>query len=305
MSRRAGDIIATLADTQGVNITENVPFSKLTTWKAGGPARFLVDVAGVDALVTILPRLREEGIATFVLGNGSNLLVSDSGFDGAVLRLRGELASLDRDGEVIRAGAGAMLGTAVSAAARADLTGLEFALGIPGTVGGAVMTNAGTRDGDVASVITVVSAVSTDGMLQEFFEFDGGYRSPLVPEGNVVTAAEFRLHEDSSESIKSRMHKARSRREETQPLGAATAGSVFKNPSGDSAGRLIDECGLKGLRIGAASVAQAHANFIVNEGGATASDIWEIMSRIASDVEARFGVRLEPEVRLIGFDKEL
>lgn len=305
MARRASETVASLSNIRGVNVTENVPFSELTTWKVGGPARLLVDVESAPALKGTLLRLGEAAGRMMVLGNGSNVLVSDDGFDGAVLRLRGALSESAINGDVLKAGAGAMLGSATSAAGRASLSGLEFALGIPGTVGGAVMTNAGANESDVASVIAEVEALTHEGETRSFTEFEGGYRKPLVPESIIVTAATLRLRKDSIDSIKSRMWDARVKRENSQPMDAATAGSVFKNPPGDSAGRLIDECGLKGSSIGGASVSRVHANFIVNEGGANAGDILNLMDRIASEVEARFGVWLEPEVRLVGFDKEL
>jgi UDP-N-acetylmuramate dehydrogenase len=304
MGGLADETVANLSRLSGVTITEDVPFSEITTWKVGGPARLLVDVESAPALKGILLRLADPAVRLMVLGNGSDVLVSDEGFDGVVLRLRGDLSAVAVDGDILKAGAGAMLGSATVLAGRESLSGLEFALGIPGTVGGAIMTNAGAFDGDVASVVERVDALTREGETRTFTEFEGGYRMPLVPESSIVTAATLRLRKDSSDSIKSRMKDARMKREGSQPLGEATAGSVFKNPRGESAGRLIDACDLKGSSIGGAAVSRVHANFIVNEGGASAGDILKLMERITSEVESRFGVRLEPEVRLVGFDKE-
>ncbi|MHB8893910.1 MAG: UDP-N-acetylmuramate dehydrogenase [Candidatus Geothermincolia bacterium] len=276
--------ISILCAVAGASVLERVPMSGLTTWKTGGPARVLIEVSSETALKEILERLAGTGTKVLTLGNGSNVLVSDAGFDGAVLRLRDELASIDLAGEKLSAGAGAMLGAATARAARACLSGLEFALGIPGTVGGAVMSNAGTYAGSTAAVASKVTALTLSGERRIFESFDGSYRAPLVPEGLVVTAATFDMAPGEPETIRAAMDEARSRREANQPLGEATAGSVFKNPPGDSAGRLIDACGLKGRAVGAASVSRVHANFIINEGGATAADIKALMEIMASEV---------------------
>jgi len=205
---------------------------------------------------------------------------------------------------VLSAGAGASLGAAVQGAARASLSGLEFALGIPGTAGGAVMTNAATRTGSTAGVLREVEVLNVDGDEEKLTSFADAYREPLVPLDNIVTAASFKLDRAEVGAIKARMEEARAKREATQPVGAATAGSVFKNPPGDSAGRLLDACGLKGKSIGAATVSPLHANFIVNVGGAKAADIRALMETMVSEVKDRFGIDLKPEVRLIGFKEE-
>ena len=304
MSPGPADLRSILARTRGLTVIENAPMSELTTWKVGGPARFLIKIETRDALGEALLALREDGVKAMVLGNGSNVLVSDSGFDGAVIRLRGELALLEVDGENLEAGGGAGLAAAVSRSAKASLSGLEFAFGIPGTVGGAVMTNAGTFLGDIAGVVSEVEVVGLDGVGSAFTPSAGAYREPLVPVGSVVTRARFKLASGDASKIRKTMQDIRSRRESTQPVGEATAGSVFKNPAGMSAGKLLDECGFKGRAVGGASVSGVHANFIVNGGGATAADIERLMNLMAGEVEARFGVRLQPEVELIGF-KEL
>lgn len=297
------DILPALVSIKGCSVEENIPLSGLTTWRVGGAARFVVRVEDRQALREVLGRLRESGTKLFVLGNGSNILVSDAGFDGAVLRLKGDLASIEEDGETMYAGAGAMLGAAVTAAARASLSGLEFAMGIPGTVGGAVMTNAGTFAGSTALVAGEVEALALEGEAVTFTEFSDAYRQALVPPDHVIMGARFKLARSLAAEIKRKMEEVRARRA-AQPVGEATAGSVFMNPPGDSAGRLLDECGLKGRSAGAATVSRLHANFIINEGGAKAKDIKELMEEMASEVRDRFDVELQPEVTLVGFEEE-
>jgi len=298
------DIADALCSISGCSVALNVPLSGFTTWKTGGPARYMIQVENREALRDVLLRVREAGVETLVLGNGSNVLAADRGFTGAVLRLKGSLSLVDIDGDVLSAGAGASLGAAVQGAARASLSGLEFALGIPGTAGGAVMTNAATRTGSTAGVLREVEVLNVDGDEEKLTSFADAYREPLVPLDNIVTAASFKLDRAEVGAIKARMEEARAKREATQPVGAATAGSVFKNPPGDSAGRLLDACGLKGKSIGAATVSPLHANFIVNVGGAKAADIRALMETMVSEVKDRFGIDLKPEVRLIGFKEE-
>jgi len=264
----------------------------------------MVEVANPEALREVLERLALAGAPTLILGNGSNLLVADAGFRGVALRLRDKLASVEVDGEVLSAGAGAMLAAATGAAAGASLAGFEFAQGIPGTVGGAVMANAGTYAGSTADITTKVYAMTLAGEERIFEEFDKRYRQPLVAEGHVVTRVTFRLRHGEKDSIRAAMREVRSRREVCQPTGDATAGSVFKNPPGNKAGKLIEDCGLKGRAVGGARISEVHANFIINDGGATAQEIRSLMKLAAAEVKSRFGITLETEVRLVGFDKE-
>jgi UDP-N-acetylmuramate dehydrogenase len=239
-----------------------------------------------------------------VLGNGSNVLASDEGFGGVVLRPTAGLATVEVGVSRIRAGAGAALGSVVKEAARASLSGLEFAVGIPGTVGGAVMTNAGAFSGNIAGVIELARAITGDGEQHEYESFTNGYRESLVPVKEILTSATFRLAEAPFASIKKRVDEVWAMRRETQPHGRACAGSVFKNPSGDSAGRLIEACGLKGESVGGARVSELHANFIINEGAASAADIKTLIEKVAKAVNEGFGITLETEVELIGFEEE-
>ncbi len=298
------DPLATLSAIKDAKVDARVPLSQLTTWKVGGPAAFMVDVRTERSLKEVLAVVGELGLPMLVLGNGSNVLFSDGGFSGAVVRLSGELALVEVGALEVVSGAGAALGMLVAEAGRVGLSGLEFALGIPGTVGGAIMSNTGAYSGSCAAVLGSVETMTAEGEARTYEEFVDAYRAPLVPRAEVVTAATFVLVDAPVHEIKDRMDWIRIDRKQTQPWGKATAGSVFKNPPGESAGRLIDQCGLKGRPVGAARISEVHANFIVNEGGATAADIRALMSLAASEVKERFGVVLEPEVRMIGFEGE-
>lgn len=284
----------------GARVSSSVPLSGHTTWKVGGPADYMAWADDVSTLVDLLSVLRGQGVGSMVLGNGSNLLVSDEGYRGVALRLSGDLSHVTVEGTCICACGGAGLGTVVTEAARAGLAGLEFASGIPGTVGGAVMTNAGAFRSSVGAVLASVETVGPDGSLRSYESFEDNYRQALVPRGEAVVAARFALARASVEEVRRRMEENASARRSAQPRGA-TAGSVFRNPAGDHAGLLIDLCGLKGRREGGARISEVHANFIVNDGSASASDIRRLISLAAEEVFVRFGVRLEPEVTLVGF----
>lgn len=299
------DPLRSLLKISGSNVEREVPLSDYTTWKVGGPARFMVTARSFSALMELLRIVREENLPLFVLGNGSNILVSDGGIQGVVLRLLGDFQSISSiGGGIVKAGSGALMGAVVAKALRVSLSGLEFAFGIPGTAGGAVMTNAGAFGGSIAEVLSDVTTVTGEGEVRQYTSFWDLYRSPLVPTVEVVTGAEFQLAVDGAEKIRERVDSIRARRKREQPQGAFTAGSVFKNPPGESAGRLIEECGLKGKGIGGAKISGAHANFIINEEAATASDIKDLIDLARHEVEERFGIRLELEVQTVGFEEE-
>ncbi|HEY5532420.1 MAG TPA: UDP-N-acetylmuramate dehydrogenase [Candidatus Anoxymicrobiaceae bacterium] len=298
------DPLAALADIDNAKVERDFPLSRFTTWKVGGPARFVIEVRTGRALVQVLGACASAGLPVMTLGNGSNVLFSDSGYRGVVLRLTGEFALVETGALEIAAGGGAGLGVLVARASRAGLTGLEFAVGIPGTVGGAVMTNAGAFSGSCASLLARVETMDLLGEARVHEGFKNEYRSHLVPEDEIVTSATFVMAQAPKEEIRERADSFRKLRFRTQPLGKATAGSVFKNPAGTSAGKLIDECGLKGRSLGAARISEIHANFIINEGGATARDIKALMEVAAHEVRERFGICLKAEVKLIGFEGE-
>ena len=280
-----------------------VPMAEMTTLRVGGPADAVVFAASEEDVRTVARLCREHGAPLAVVGRGSNLLVRDGGLRGVVLCLGKDFARIAVRGGEIFAQAGAALGALALAARDAGLAGLEFAAGIPGSVGGAAAMNAGAYGGQMADVLTGVTVVTRTGETREAAaeELELGYRhSVLMKTGGVVTEARFRLTSDKREFIAARMEDYLSRRREKQPLEYPSAGSFFKRPPGHFAGTLIEACGLKGKRVGGAQVSEKHAGFLINTGGATCADILELSRQVREIVYERTGVRLEPEVRPIG-----
>jgi UDP-N-acetylmuramate dehydrogenase len=274
-----------------------------TTWKIGGPADVLVIPSGKEELAATLGILYRNGVPWSVLGRGSNLLVSDKGIRGAVIKLGDAFDYVRFEGErVVAGGAYSFIKLSVTAG-KEGLTGLEFAGGIPGSVGGAVYMNAGAMASDVSRILNSAEVVLDNGELavwsREDFRF--AYRhSALHASRAIVTEAEFGLAYGDRREIAAAMAAYKDRRKRTQPLSAACAGSVFRNPEGHHAAKLIEEAGLKGLRVGGAEVSTLHANFIVNTGNATAEDVLTLIKRIQQTVEDRTGIRLVPEVLPVG-----
>jgi UDP-N-acetylmuramate dehydrogenase len=283
------------------------------TLRAGGRAAALTDVTSLEELCRLLALLAEEQIKFLVIGRGSNLLVADSGWAGAIIRLKGAFnaVTVQECGDktaIVKAGAGCPLGKFVAWCGKQGLAGLEFSVGIPGSVGGAVRMNAGAFGQDVGSLLVALETVDRQGHVCQIRaeNLRLSYRSLALAQGSlaemIITAALFRLSPDDQENIRSRCSAYLEKRKGRQPQGAASAGSFFKNPPGDFAGRLIEAAGLKGLRCGGAMVSPVHANFIVNSGGASATDIITLMEQVQAAVAARLGIRLEPEVRIIQDD---
>ena len=275
------------------------PLARHVTLGVGGPARWFFRPADRAALVAAM-RLAPADVPILPLGRGSNLLPPDEGFPGLVLDM-GELANLRVAGREIEAEAGVRMGRLARAAAEAGLAGLEFMATVPGDVGGGVAMNAGAFGQEVADTLQWAEVVLRGGETRRLDarELDMGYRRARLPDGALVMAAGFALTSDAPEAIRERMRSMRQRRGATQPLAQPNCGSVFKNPDGDYAARLIEAAGLKGLCIGGARISEVHANFIVNEGGATSADVRALIARAQAEVAARFGVRLEPEVRIL------
>ena len=275
-----------------------VPLAKWTTFRIGGRAAFLLAPTDVASFARAYRAACALGLPVHVLGMGSNLLVSDAGVRGVVLttmRLR-ERKTMRDDG-VVRVGAGASLAGLLRWTARAGLSGLEFLAGVPGTVGGAVVMNAGGRGGGIGSRVHAIWAVERNGSLYRRGARDIAWWYRDTDIADPVVSVEFQLEEDDPETVQDRVAKALMEKSRSQPMGIPSAGCFFKNPPGDSAGRLIDAAGLKGLRMGHAAVSVKHANFIVNRGNATASDVWALCETVRERVRARFGVVLEREVR--------
>jgi len=280
------------------------PMSRHTTFRIGGKAAALADAASEDEIRNVVIFCRGEGIPLFVCGNGSNLLVSDAGFDGVILRIENGLSEVSVEGKCVRAQAGAMLSKAALAALSARLAGLEFASGIPGTVGGGCVMNAGAYGGELKDVLREIRIMLPDGTVRSETpeSLNLGYRTSDIPALSAcVLSAEFSLNEGDQEAIKSRMDELRQRRREKQPLNLPSAGSTFKRPEGNFAGKLIEEAGLKGFRVGGAEVSEKHCGFVVNTGGASAADVAELIAQVKKRVFENSGVELVPEVRFVGF----
>lgn len=290
-----------LAD-QGV-VQRKVPLDRLTTYKMGGPARWFAEIERRSDLERIASAFAVEPVPVLVLGRGSNVLVADSGFDGLVLRLSGELAGLEMEEDAVVAGGGLPLARLARAAVKAGRLGLEFLVGIPGSVGGAVRQNAGCLGSDVREWLvdaTVFDLVSGTEELESPDDLELRYRSSSIRPVDVVVRARFRFRPGPAEEGERRLLEVTRWRREHQPGGTLNAGSVFKNPPGDAAGRIIDEEGLKGLRIGRVAVSTKHANFFVAEQGATAQEVHRLVHEVRRRVRSHTGVDLEPEIQFVG-----
>lgn len=277
--------------------------SRHTTFKVGGPADCLVSPSDEKQLGGIIRYLNKVEIPYFVVGNGSNLLVSDAGYRGVIIKIGDDMAQVTVDGDRIHVGSGASLARVARAALDAGLTGLEFAAGIPGTVGGALIMNAGAYDGEMKMVVEEVTVIDVEGNLlaldNSTMEF--GYRtSALKNQKFVATGCTFLLKKGNPEEIKAKMDDFAQRRREKQPLEFPSAGSTFKRPEGHFAGKLIQDAGLAGFSVGGAQVSEKHCGFVINKGDATAKDIKVLIGFVQDKVKDTFGVDLEPEVIMLG-----
>jgi len=283
-------------------IRRDEPLARHCSYRIGGPASLVIDCDSVADLALTTSVLAEEDLAWTVLGKGSNVLVADAGFDGAVITLGREFKRHALEGEHLRTGAGVILAAIVNDAFSAGRTGLEFAVGIPGTVGGALAMNAGSRDEWIGSVVESVTVfVPGQGLVGiRGPEIAWAYRNSGLSTRGIIVEASLRLDEGDEVYIRRTMEASLRRRKRSQPLGVPSAGSVFVNPDGDSAGRLIEAAGLKGSRVGGAVVSDIHANFIVNTGGATAADVVELIGLIRDTVKDMHDIELRPEVRFLG-----
>lgn len=282
----------------------NVEMKDYTSFKAGGRAAEMVIPETTEELQEALREIALNGRKSIILGNGSNTLIADSGFDGAVVKLGEAFCRVTVEGGLLRAGAGTLMSTVARTALGADLAGFEFASGIPGSIGGAVFMNAGAYGGEMKDIVASVTMVSRDGRQVQTVkgeDMDFGYRhSRLEESGSVVTEVTLKLTPGDHEEIAAKMKELTRRRNEKQPVQYPSAGSFFKRPEGYFAGKLIQDAGLKGLTVGGAQVSEQHSGFIINKGGATAKNIVDLMHLVQNTVFDQFGVRLEPEVRIIG-----
>ena len=291
-----------IATELGCVVTEQASMAEATTFRIGGPADLLVDIPNESAAAAIIAVCNHENIPYMFIGNGSNLLVGDKGIRGAVLRLTEDEPALS-DGGVIYAPAGLQLKRLCQFARDNGLTGLEFAFGIPGTVGGAVYMNAGAYGGEMADVVAHARCITPDGdvCVLSADELELGYRhSALMEKHCIVTGVTLQLKKGDKEAIAAAMKDLMGRRRDKQPLEYPSAGSFFKRPVGYYAGALVEQTGLKGFRVGDAQVSEKHAGFVVNRGNATAADMLELCRQVQDKVFEAHGVKLEPEVRFVG-----
>ncbi len=287
-------------------IERDYPLSRLTTIRTGGSAELLARPRGVEELERVLAWAAQEGVEVGVVGSGSNLLVADSGVRGLVVKLDKELSKIDLDGTRMICGGGARLPSVSARAAQAGLTGIEFGVNIPGTVGGAIRMNANAYGGELARVLEWVEVVSGQGAERRTPGSLGfSYRRSNLMPGEVVARASFALGPAKSEEVKATLADMRRRRKAAQPSGIKTFGSTFKNPQDPraenrTAGQLLEAAGCRGLRIGGAGFSSKHANFVENHGDATTADVIAVMAEGRRRVRERFGIELEPEVQALG-----
>jgi UDP-N-acetylenolpyruvoylglucosamine reductase len=290
--------------TLPAGVERGFPLARLTTVRTGGPAEFFARVGDLADLEELVAWAAGEGLEVGVVGSGSNLLVADQGVRGLVIKLDRDLATIERDGTRLSCGGGARLPAAAALAARAGLTGLEFGVNIPGTVGGAVRMNANAYGGELGRVLEWVDVVTADGTARRRPEDLGfAYRRSNLAPGEVVARASFALAEADSDDVKATLAEMRTMRRAAQPSGIKTFGSTFKNPDdadGRTAGQLLEAAGCRGLAVGGARFSEKHANFVENLGDATTADVVALMAEGRRRVRERFGVTLEAEVQALG-----
>lgn len=301
MNQALKEYIESVFEKQDIYFQE--PMSRHTSFRTGGEADCLLQIRNVEQLQKILSYLRKTGNEYFLLGNGTNLLVSDRGYQGVVLQMGEGLSGISVEGEKIRVQAGALLSKTAKAAMDAGLAGMEFASGIPGSVGGGIVMNAGAYDGEMKQIVERVTVLNEDGELMELdcdtMEF--GYRTSVIRNRPfVVVEALLSLKKGDQEQILAKMADFAQRRRAKQPLEYPSAGSTFKRPEGYFAGKLIMDSGMRGRRVGGAQVSEKHCGFIVNTGNATSEDVAELMIEVQERVKERFGVMLEPEIVKLG-----
>lgn len=285
------------------NVLTNEPMSKHTSFRTGGNADYFINIEDEAGLKEIIYILREEAVPYYILGNGSNVLVSDEGYDGVIIHLAGSFAKTEIKGNRLYAGAAVTLSTAASRAAEAELTGMEFAHGIPGTIGGALVMNAGAYGGEMSQIVESVRLLNQEGQIIEWkteaMEF--GYRTSILKkEPFMALSAVLTLRPGIKSEITGKMNELMAARKEKQPLEYPSAGSTFKRPEGHFAGKLIQDAGLRGYSIGGARVSEKHCGFVINEGNATSEEIYWLILDIQKKVMENSGVMLEPEIIFLG-----
>ena len=298
------DILKDLCHITGEeNVLTDELMSRHTTFRIGGPADFFVTPEKKEQIGQIIELCCGRNIPYYIVGNGSNLLVGDRGYRGVIIQVFKKMNQIRAEGEKIYAQAGALLSKVAAAALEASLTGLEFASGIPGTLGGALRMNAGAYGGEMKQVTESAQVLTPDGeiLVIPVDELGMSYRTSVISRNDyVVLEAVLKLHRGSQEEIRARMEELKEKRVSKQPLEYGSAGSTFKRPEGYFAGKLIEDAGLRGFRVGDAQVSEKHCGFVINRGAATAAEVVQLMDQVRMRVKEKFGVDLEPEVKRIG-----
>ncbi len=286
----------------GLKICADEPMKLHTSFKIGGCADVFVSPKSESEIVLTMKLLKENGTPVTVIGNGSNLLVSDDGVEGVVVCIGRDFSDVSCDGEIITAASGALLSRIANVALENSLSGFEFASGIPGSLGGAVVMNAGAYDGEMKDVVVASRYLTFAGEIRECIneEHHFAYRHSRFESGDIILSSKIKLTKGNPDEIKAKMRELNERRKDKQPLEYPSAGSAFKRPAGYFAAKLIDDAGLKGYRIGGAGVSDKHCGFIVNYGDATARDVKDVIEYVQKTVKEKSGVCLEPEIRMIG-----
>ena len=301
MNQKIADELSRIAGAE--NITTDEPMDRHTSFKIGGPADYFAAPRTQEQITGLLSFCEREGLPYFLMGNGSNLLVGDEGFRGLIIQLWRNFSQITMNGNVITAQAGAMLSAVAKRAALEGLTGMEFASGIPGTIGGAAVMNAGAYGGEMRQIVRSVTMITADHSLTEKNneEMEFGYRTSYAQKNNcIILGARIELESGEMDQIMEKIEDLRMQRVLKQPLDLPSAGSTFKRPAGYFAGKLIMDAGLRGFTVGGAQVSEKHCGFVVNRGGATAADVCALMREVRRRVKEMSGVELEPEVRMIG-----
>lgn len=279
------------------------PMSRHTTFRVGGPADFFVTPEAKEEVRDVIRICKEAGMPYYIIGNGSNLLVSDAGYRGVIVQIYKEMNEVKVEGDLVKAQAGALLSGIAAKALGAELSGFEFASGIPGTIGGACVMNAGAYGGEMKDVLEFVTVLTGEGKIIELGrnELELGYRTSVIAKkGYIVLGAVLKLERGDGEKIKTYMDELKEKRVTKQPLEYPSAGSTFKRPEGYFAGKLIEDAGLRGFQVGGAQVSEKHCGFVINRDHATAADIMELMRQVQIRVKENSGVDLEPEVKRLG-----
>lgn len=285
-----------------IKILEQEPMQKHTTFRVGGAAKYFAMPKNTEEIQALIAYCREQKLSYYVLGNGSNVLFTDDGYDGMIIQIGSAMSTIQVAGNSMYVQAGAILAKTAKIAYEEGLTGMEFAAGIPGSVGGAVVMNAGAYGGEMKDIVAYVDVLSTDGTLRRYTgdEMEFGYRHSIIDADKIVVGVGLTLNKGDKTAILDRMNELAEARRSKQPLEYPSAGSTFKRPEGYFAGKLIQDAGLRGFQVGGAQVSEKHCGFVINKDQATASDVMNLMNQVSDKVYEEFGVRLQPEVKRLG-----